>query len=139
MKCGDVHPHPGPQAPRPSQVTGDHFQQFQRKVMHMMHLNARSLVNKIPESKNIAQKARAAVIEISERLFEDTITDAETAISGYSVLRHDRNHEGGGVFAYIRNDIAFNPTQELQNNYTEIIWFDLLLLPKSKPIVVCVC
>ena len=138
MKCGDVHPHPGPQAPRPSQVTGDQFQQFQRKGMHMIHLNARSLVNKIPELKIIAQKTRAAVIGISETWFDDTITDAEIAISGYSVLRHDRNREGGGVCAYIRNDIAFNPRQELQNNYTETIWFDLLL-PKSKPIVVGVC
>ena len=138
MKCGDVHPHPGPQAPRPSQVTGDQFQQFQRKGMHMIHLNARSLVNKIPELKIIAQKTRAAVIGISETWFDDTITDAEIAISGYSVLRHDRNREGGGVCAYIRNDIAFNPRQELQNNYTETIWFDLLL-SKSKPIVVGVC
>ena len=96
MKCGDVHPHPGPQAPTPSQVTGDQFQQFQRKGMHMIHLNARSLVNKIPELKIIAQKTRAAVIGISETWFDDTITDAEIAISGYSVLRHDRNREGGG-------------------------------------------
>ena len=106
--------------------------------MHMIHLNARYLVNKIHELKIIAQKTRAAVIGISETCFDDTITDAKIAISDYSVLCHDRNREGGGVFAYIRNDIAFNPRQEFQNNYTEKIWF-YLLLPKSKPIVVGVC
>ena len=95
MRCGDVHPHPGPQAPRPSQVTGDQFQQFQRKGMHIIHLNARSLVNKMPELKIIAQKTRAAVIGISETWFDDSITDAEIAINGYSVLRHNRNREGG--------------------------------------------
>ena len=69
---------------------------------------------------------------------DDSITDAEIAINGYSVLRHDRNREGGGVCEYIRNDIAFNPRKELQNNCTETIWFDLLL-PKSKPIIIGVC
>ena len=64
--------------------------------------------------------------------------ESRTSSVPIPVVRHDRNREGGGVCAYIRNDIAFNPRQELQNNYTETIWFDLLL-PKSKPMVVGVC
>ena len=149
MKCGDVHPHPGPQnceKPAASKTDFNQFNQFQkrqfanfrRRGIHMIHLNVRSLLKKIPELKVIAQKTRAAVIGISETWLDDSITDAEIAIGGYSVLRHDRNREGGGVCVYVRNDFAFNPRPDLHDDRIEAIWFDLLL-PKSKPITIGVC
>ena len=85
----------------------------------MIHLNVRSLLTKVPEINIIAQKTRAAVIGISETWLDDSITDAEIAISGYSVLRLDRNRDGGGVCVYIRNDFAFNHRQDMHDNRIE--------------------
>ena len=74
MKCGDIHPHPGPQRTRQrSTAAKTNFTQFNQF------------------QQIIAQKTRAAVIGISETWLDDSITDAEIAISGYSVLRLDRN------------------------------------------------
>ena len=54
-------------------------------------------------------------------------------LAGYTVLRNDRDRQGGGVCAYIRDDIAFNTRQDLQSGNTESLWFEILL-PKCKPI-----
>ena len=78
-------------------------------------------------------RTRAAVIGISETWLDDSITDAEITTSGYSVLRLDRNRDGGIVCVYIRNGFAFNHRQDLHDDRIEKIWSDILL-PKSKPI-----
>ena len=140
MKSGDVHPHPGPVFSQPpnSKATDYDYHEFQQKGIHMIHLNARSILPKLSEIKIIAQRTRAAVIGISETWLDKSVTDAEIAIDGYSVLRNDRNRQGGGVCVYIRHDFAFNPRQDLQDNHIRTIWFDLLL-PKSKPITIGIC
>ena len=57
---------------------------------------------------------------------------------GYSVIRQDRNRNGGGVAIYIRNDIAFNPRHDLSVDGLEAVWVELLF-PRTKGILVCCC
>lgn len=115
-----------------------YFQCFQSKGLHFIHLNVRSLLPKIDELKIIARKSKGAVISITETWLDDSVTISEINIPGYIPLRHDRNRNGGGVAAYVRDDLAFNPRPDLHSANLELLWFELLL-PKSKPILVGTC
>lgn len=52
--------------------------------------------------------------------------------------RRDRNREGGGVCVFVRDDIAFNVREDLNHQDIEAIWVDVLL-PRTKPILICIC
>ena len=114
------------------------FDCFKRKGLHFIHINIRSLISKLSEIKILANNSSAAVIAISETWLDSSVTDAEININGYTVIRADRNREGGGVCMYIKNNLAFNCRLDLLEENVEALWIDLLL-PKTKPIVVGVC
>jgi len=121
-----------------SQVPDDSsnlFQCFRCRGLHFLHLNVRSLLPKISEIKIVAQQSNPAVICISESWLDSSITDEEIRIDNYNIIRNDRNRQGGGVCMYIRNNLAFNPRDDLQRPDLESIWCDLLL-PRSKPILI---
>ena len=54
------------------------------------------------------------------------------------MIRREWEGHAGGVFAYIREDLAFNTRQDLNNHDLEDLWFEILL-PKSKPLYVGIC
>ena len=86
----------------------DHWKVFNKRGLHLIHLNINSLLSKIDELRAIAKKSRAAVIGITESKLDESVTDEEINIDGYELIRSDRNRHGGGVACYIRNDISFN-------------------------------
>ena len=97
------------------------------------------MLPKLSELKNIALQINPAVISLSETWLDESVTDNEIHIDGYSILRKDRNREGGGVCNYIRNDVAFVTRQDLSTDDDfEFMWIELLL-PKTKPILVGTC
>ena len=53
-------------------------------------------------------------------------------------MRRDRETHAGGVCMYIRNDLAFNPRPDLQNENLEDLFVEILL-PKTKPIILGTC
>ena len=114
------------------------FQCFKRKGLHFIHINARSLLYKIDELRIISSKTNAAVIGISETWLDDSIFDSELLLPNYTIQRHDRNRNGGGVCVYIRNDISFNRRTDLENTDLEVLFVELLL-PKTKPIICGIC
>ena len=75
---------------------------FRSKGLHFISLNARSLLPKISELRLFAQNAKPATICISETWLDDSITNAEIDLPGYTIERNDRNRHGGGVCLYIR-------------------------------------
>ena len=83
----------------------------------------------------LAQETQAAVIAISETWYDPSITNAEVTINGYNLQRKDRSTHGGGVCLYIREDLAYNPRDDLDKPDLEATWIDLLLV-KTKPILV---
>ena len=82
--------------------------------------------------------SKAAVLAVSETWLDGSIMDAEIELVGYTVIRKDRNRNGGGVCLYIRSDISYNPRPELLCDELESVWIDLLL-PMTRPISVGVC
>ena len=51
-----------------------------------------------------------------------SVTNAEVNINGYSIIRNDRNRNGGGVACYIRNDLCFN-IKNIFSNSIEHVFF----------------
>ena len=107
---------------------------FNNKELHFFHLNINSLLPKIDELRTVARDTKSAIIALTESKLDATIFDSEISISGYNVLRKDRNRHGGGVTCYIRSDISFNILNifslEIGNIFVDI------LLPKTKAFTV---
>jgi hypothetical protein len=116
------------------------FECLRRKGLHFLHLNARSVLSKLTDLRQIARTSHPAVLAVSESWLDDSITDEEIKIDGYSIVRRDRNRNGGGVCAYITNNIAFNRREDIATSATsfESLWIDLLL-PKMKTITIGAC
>ena len=104
------------------------YEPFRKKGLHFLHLNAGSLLSKLS----------AAVLAVSETWLDGSVTDAEIELVGYTVVRKDRNRNGGGVCLYVRSDISYNPRTDLSCDELESVWIDLLL-PMTRPITVGAC
>jgi hypothetical protein len=126
LLCGDIHPLPGPV----DNVSQSQYNIFNKRGLHFLHLNTRSLLPKIDELRIIARKTKAAFLGLTETWLDDTISDNEISIQNYNIIRKDRNRHGGGVCIYIRSDLAFNPRTDLSCDNLEAVFCELLL-PKS--------
>ena len=107
---------------------------FNNRGLHLLHLNINSILPKIEELREIAKVSKATIIGISESKLDESILDDEISITGYKLIRADRNRHGGGVACYIKSDIACNERKDFSNDI-ENIFLDILL-PNSKPILV---
>ena len=115
-----------------------YFDCFNKKGLHCIHLNVRSLLPKIHEPRHIVQKTSASMIGITESWLDSTISDSENNIPGYIVVRQDRNREGGGVCIFIKEDLAFNDRKDLYQKKLEMVWLGILF-PHCKPLLIGSC
>ena len=131
LLSGDISLNPGPCQYMPDQ-NKDLFEPFCKRGLHFLHINVNSLPSKIEELRNIVGCTKPAILGITESKLDSSIPDQEVNISGYSILRNDRNRNGGGVACYIRADLCFN-RRNVFSSSIEYVFFDLLI-PKIKPI-----
>ena len=85
----------------------------------------------IDELRDVAGHTKPAILGITEKLYS-CVSGQEVNISGYSILRSDRNRFGGGVACYLRADLCFDRGNVFSDSI-ENVFFDLLL-PKLKPL-----
>ena len=130
LLSGDISLNPGPCQYIPDQ-NKDLFEPFRKQGLQFLHINVSSLPSKIEELRNIVGRTKPAVLGIIESKLDSSNPDQEVKISGYSILRNDRNRNGGGVACYIRADLCFN--RNVFSSSIEYVFFDLLI-PKVKPI-----
>ena len=122
----------------PSQMPDNMYDCFNRRGLHFIHINARSMFHKLSEIRLLALKIKPAIISISETWLKEFITNQSVEIINYNIIRRDRDTHAGGVCVYIRSDLAYNHKVELQNTDLEDLWIELLL-PKTKPILIGTC
>ena len=67
---------------------------------------------------------------INETRLDDSILDSEIKISGYDIIRRDRNRNGGGVAMYIRSNISFTKSTDLVREALEQVCIEVTE-PKS--------
>ena len=89
---------------------------------------------KIDEIRDISNRIKPAVLGITKSKLDSSVTNSEVNINGYSIIRHDRSRNGGGVACYVRNDLCFN-IKNVFSNCLEHVFFEILL-PKVKPIAI---
>ena len=84
------------------------------KGVKIVHINARSLYNKLDE---ISESFHFCdVIIITETWLNNSIPTSAINIDGFSVLRQDRHQEGtkkgGGICIYMKSEIVYDTVQE---------------------------
>ena len=75
------------------------------------------------------------ILTLNETRLDDSILDSEIKISGYDIIRRDRNRYGGGVAMYIQSNISFTNRTGLVREALEQICIEVTK-PKSKPFLV---
>ena len=75
------------------------------------------------------------ILTLNETRLDDSIPNSEIKISGYDIVRRDRNRNGGGVAMYIRSCITFTNRNDLVPESLEQICIEINK-PKSKPFLV---
>ena len=126
---GDIEVNPGPNV-----RDIDIWEPLKKRGLHFIHININSILPKIDELREIAKNTKAAIIGITESKLDSTIDDMEVCITGYSVLRCDRNRKGGGVACFVRNDLCFNRESHFNCNIEHV--FLKIFIPKLKPILI---
>ena len=102
-----------------------------------IHLNPRSLLPKLDDSRILAANTKVAVIGITESWLDASVTYSGIDITDYTIIRRDRNREDGGVCIYIRRHFIFQLRDDICTTQ-ETVWAELYL-PKTKPILIGVC
>ena len=110
---------------------------LKQKGLHFLHINIRSLLMKIDDVRHMVNEAQPTVVAVSETWLDGTISDNEVGISGYTIVRNDRNRHGGGVCILVKNSVSFN-CLSTSTGPLESIWIQILL-PKIKPIAIACC
>ena len=65
----------------------ENWKVFNKRGLHLIHLNINSLLSKIDELRAIAKKSRATVIGITDSKLDETVLDGEINIDGYELKR----------------------------------------------------
>ena len=130
LLAGDVSLNPGSNKYLPD--NDNKFELFRKRGFHFLVINVDSLFLKVNELRDVVGHTKPAILGITESKLDSSVSDQEVNISGYSILRSDRNRYGGGVACYVRADLCFN-RRNVFSNSIENVFFDLLI-PKLKPL-----
>ena len=98
-------------------------------------LNIVSLVKHIDDLRVYTSDQRLDILSINETRLDSSIKDEEVELSGYKIIRRDRNRFGGGVALYVRNSINVNFRSDLSTDKLEAISIEIIK-PKSKPFII---
>lgn len=128
-----------------SDIDNDNSVQYRSKTSYFkfIHLNIRSLRNSahLIQLKKLAYETKIEVITVSETWLNTTVTNLEVNIEGYKLYRQDRLHKrGGGVCAYIRNDIKVCVLKDISSvtaDHFHQFWLKLQC-KKLRSVVICV-
>ena len=86
------------------------------------HLNIASLFKHIEELRIFMQNQQNT---INETRLDNTISNDEVKITGYDLIRKDRNRNGGGVAIYVRRTIPYTDRNDLLTNNAEAICLEI--------------
>ena len=125
LLAGDIHPHPGPVYPN---------------SLSICHINARSLTKdgRIEDMYlELCSLHAFDIIGVSETHLGPNVTDNDVELVNYSLLRNDRNRNGGGVALYVHESISVLRRPDLEKPNMEMLWAEVMF--KNNTILICVC
>ena len=118
LLSSDISLNPGPC--QMQFIDGKTWEPLKTRGLHFCHLNVNSLLSKIDELKDITNYIKPGFLGITESKLDSSVTNAEVNINGYSIIRNDRNRNGGGVACYIRSDLCFNIKNLFSNSVEHV-------------------
>ena len=130
LLAGDVSLNPAPSQYLPD--NDNKFEPFRKRGFHFLLINVNSLLLELNETRWVVGHTTPAILGITESKFDSSVSDQEVNMSGYSILRSNRNTYGWGVAYYIRNNLCFNRRNIFSNSIENE--FSDLLIPKLKPL-----
>ena len=98
LQSGDIEKNPGPAAPSAKSP--------KTKSLSVIHVNTRSLLRHFDDIATLVATKRPHILALSETWLDDSVSDAEILLPGYSLFRFDRNRCGGGVALYFLNGLT---------------------------------
>ena len=102
-----------------------------QRGLKFLHQNIRSeLIILISQCPNLH------ILAFTETWLNDSITDGEVSLPGYSIYRSDRDDGlGGGIAVYVKESLSVIRRSDLEKDFSgECLWLELLL-PKAKGIL----
>ena len=78
------------------------------KGLRIYHLNIHSLRNQLDELRLFCNEYKPQVLSLNETWLDENILDDELHLTGYNIIRRDRDSFGGGVAVYIDEHLQFN-------------------------------
>ena len=110
------------------------FNELREKGLKCIQLNIVSLIKNLDELKCILIENRVHVCALNETRLDSEIDNSEIEIPGYTIIRKDRNRNGGGVAIYIQNDIKYKVLEDRSFDDLEAILISIEL-KNSQPIL----
>ena len=95
--------------------------------MKIDHLNVIGLLSKKAEVKILLQETNLDILAVTEtKISPDIVNQIE--IEGYSVVRKDRNNNGGGVLIYYNDTLEAHEETNLvsTNERIETVWLNFV-------------
>ena len=132
LLSGNISLNPGPC--QMQFIDGKSWEPLKTRGLHFCHLNVNIALSKIDEFRDTTNYIKPAILGITESKLDSSFTNVELNSNGYTMIRNDRNRNGGGVAYYIRSDLWFN-IKNIFSNSIEHTFFEILI-PKVKPIAI---
>ena len=89
----------------------------------MLHLNVAGLYGKIDQLRDIISKINAHILSLNETYLDDSITNEELLLTGFTVHRRDRNRNGSGVALYVHDSLT--PSLLDVDSEVESVWVSI--------------
>ena len=97
------------------QRNGNKFEPFHKRGLRFLHINVNGPLLKIDELRDIARHTKPAILGINESKLDSSVSDQEVDITGYNILRSDRDRQAGGAACYVRANLCFNRSYIFSN------------------------
>ena len=104
--------------------------------MRIASPNVNSIVKHIDEMRILLESKSIEILVINESKIDDTVLDNKIHISGYNIIRNDRNRNGGGVIMYLKQCLSFTERNDLVVDSLEMICVEIKK-PYNKSFLVC--
>ena len=82
-----------------------------QRGLKFLHQNIRSLRGKMDELNILVSHCpNLHILALTETWFDNSISDGEVSLPGYSIFRSDQtNGRGGGIAIYVKETLSFIP------------------------------
>ena len=128
LLCGDIESCPGPQTDEVRDVPRLNTL-LNQSGMKIFHQNVRGLFsNRVYISELFENFKGIDILALSETHITKEDPESFFEVPGYTfVSNYRKKGKGGGVAAYISNNVAWERRHDLENEVTESIWIEIIL------------